>query len=112
MKAAAISQALELLVDIRQPVFLWGPPGVGKSQIVRQTADRAGLQLIDIRAVLLDPVDLRGLPRIAEDGTAVWCAPGIFSPGGPGHSLPGRTQRGPALGAGLLLSAGARPQAR
>jgi MoxR-like ATPase len=78
MKAAAISQALELLVDIRQPVFLWGPPGVGKSQIVRQTANRAGLRLIDIRAVLLDPVDLRGLPRISEDGAAVWCTPAFF----------------------------------
>ncbi len=78
MNASAISQALELLIAIRQPVFLWGPPGIGKSQVVRQTADRAGLQLIDLRAILLDPVDLRGLPRITGEGSAEWCTPAFF----------------------------------
>ncbi len=78
MNASAISRALELLINIRQPVFLWGPPGIGKSQVVRQTAERANLQLIDLRAILLDPVDLRGLPRITEDATAQWCTPAFF----------------------------------
>ncbi|WP_448871245.1 AAA family ATPase [Desulfobulbus propionicus] len=84
MNASALSQALELLIAIRQPVFLWGPPGIGKSQIVRQTADRADLQLIDLRAILLDPVDLRGLPRITGEGSAEWCAPAFFPRTGQG----------------------------
>ncbi len=70
MNASSIIQALELLIAIKQPVFLWGPPGIGKSQVVRQCAEDLGLQLIDLRAVLLDPVDLRGLPRITSEGTA------------------------------------------
>jgi MoxR-like ATPase len=84
MNAALIPQALELLINLRQPVFLWGPPGVGKSQVVSQTAARRGLELVDIRAILLDPVDLRGLPRISDNGTAQWCPPDFFPRDGRG----------------------------
>lgn len=67
-------KALSTLIHARQPVFIWGPPGVGKSQVVAQTARREGLDLVDVRAVLLDPVDLRGLPHI-DSGRARWCPP-------------------------------------
>ena len=33
---------------------------------------------MDVRAVLLDPVDLRGIPRIDESGAAVWCPPSFL----------------------------------
>ena len=69
--------ALDVLLAIKQPAFLWGPPGVGKSRLVAEAARRRGMELYDIRAVLLDPVDLRGLPRI-EDGKTVWCAPSFL----------------------------------
>lgn len=68
MTPSQIVSALRSLLAIRQPAFLWGPPGVGKSQVVAQVARQNGLALRDIRAVLLDPVDLRGLPRISADG--------------------------------------------
>ena len=84
MKSAQITKALESLLPIGQPVFLWGPPGVGKSQVVRQTAEILGLDLIDIRALLLDPVDLRGLPRISPDGLSQWCAPAFLPKEGRG----------------------------
>lgn len=73
-----IASALRTLLSIRQPVFLWGAPGVGKSQVVAQTARSLGLKLRDIRAVLLDPVDLRGLPRVSAEGRAVWCPPSFL----------------------------------
>lgn len=79
-----IARALTTLLPTRQPVFLWGPPGVGKSQIVAQTAAGLGLDLIDIRAVLLDPVDLRGLPQIDADGRTHWRAPAFLPAGGQG----------------------------
>lgn len=78
MKPSEIVSALETLFDICQPVFLWGAPGVGKSQIVAQVAAKRGLRLVDVRAVLLDPVDLRGIPRIDESGAAVWCPPSFL----------------------------------
>ncbi len=73
-----IVSALHTLLSIRQPVFLWGAPGVGKSQVVAQVARQRGLELRDIRAVLLDPVDLRGLPRITAAGVAAWCPPAFL----------------------------------
>ncbi|MCR4666427.1 MAG: MoxR family ATPase [Desulfovibrio sp.] len=78
MIPSQICSALKTLIAIHQPVFLWGPPGVGKSQLVSQTADALSLELVDIRAILLDPVDLRGLPRISEDGRALWCPPAFL----------------------------------
>lgn len=67
MKSSQISEALAALFSIGQPAFVWGPQGIGKSQVVKQTAQAINLELIDIRAILLDPVDLRGLPRINKD---------------------------------------------
>lgn len=78
MTPSQIVSALEVLLSIQQPVFLWGAPGVGKSQLVAQVAQARGMALRDIRAVLLDPVDLRGLPRISAEGRSVWCPPGFL----------------------------------
>jgi hypothetical protein len=75
MKPAQIAQNLKTLIAIGQPAFIWGPPGVGKSQVVAQVARQEGLDLIDVRAVLLDPVDLRGLPHIDDHNRACWCPP-------------------------------------
>src|ERR1700735_5889368 len=55
-------------------LHIWGACGVGKSQIVAQVACDLGWQFLDIRAVQLDPVYLRGLPRISEDQTE-WVPP-------------------------------------
>jgi len=79
-----IAQALSALIPIRRPVFLWGPPGVGKSQVVAQAAAALGVALIDIRAVLLDPVDLRGLPAIGDDGRCHWRPPAFLPAAGSG----------------------------
>jgi hypothetical protein len=65
-------------LGVNVPMFLWGPPGIGKSQIVAQVAAGLGLPLIDVRAVLLDPVDLRGVPSV-EKGATRWNPP-VFLP--------------------------------
>ena len=48
------------------PVMLWGPPGVGKSQMVAQVAARHGVPVIDIRLSQMEPSDLRGIPFRSE----------------------------------------------
>jgi MoxR-like ATPase len=83
MKPSQVMPALAALLPTRRPVYLWGAPGVGKSSIVRQAADQAGLEVLDVRAVLLDPVDLRGLPRIQDD-SALWCPPAFLPRDGQG----------------------------
>jgi MoxR-like ATPase len=62
MKPSRVAEVLGGLLDTRWPAFVWGPPGVGKSSVVRAVAEARGLALVDIRAPLLDPTDLRGLP--------------------------------------------------
>ncbi len=84
MIPSRITSALLALLPLRQPVFLWGAPGVGKSQVVRQVAEKLEIELCDVRAVLLDPVDLRGLPRIDADNRAAWCAPAFLPTKGQG----------------------------
>lgn len=84
MKSSMVKSSLRLCYKARRPVFLWGPPGVGKSQVVRQVADADGLELRDVRAVLLDPVDLRGLPSINGDGRAHWAVPDFLPRAGSG----------------------------
>lgn len=66
-------------------VMLWGPPGVGKSQGVRQIAERImeetgkAVSITDVRLLLFNPVDLRGIPTANADKTlAVWLKPKIF----------------------------------
>jgi hypothetical protein len=55
------------------PIMIWGPPGVGKSDIVAQTAARHGAALVDLRLAQMEPTDLRGIPF--RDGRAVIWAP-------------------------------------
>ena len=69
----------------QRPFFLWGSPGIGKSSMVYQMAAVLGRKVTEIRAVLLDPVDLRGIPSIV-DGRTVWCPP-VFLPTGSGWIL-------------------------
>ena len=66
-------------------VMLWGPPGVGKSQAVRQLAcgieENTGkkVKVTDVRLLLFNPIDLRGIPTANADKTlAVWLKPQIF----------------------------------
>ena len=66
-------------------VMLWGPPGVGKSQLVRQLAKnietKTGKKSIvtDVRLLLFNPIDLRGIPTSNADKTlAIWLKPQIF----------------------------------
>lgn len=49
-----------------RPVMLWGPPGIGKSDIVRQVAMEQGREVVDIRLTLYDPTDLKGFPFFDE----------------------------------------------
>lgn len=67
-------------------VMLWGPPGAGKSQLVRQGADVLSAMtgkkviIIDVRLLLYNPIDLKGMPTANADKTmAVWLKPEIFN---------------------------------
>ena len=82
MKPVETKLAVSHLVEEKVPLFLWGPPGIGKSSIVRQIAEEKGIGFIDLRLSLLDPTDLRGIPFFDQQARkAVW-APPAFLPDG------------------------------
>ena len=70
---ASIKHALKK----KRPIFLWGPPGIGKSEIVAQICDSLPKShLIDIRLSLWEPTDIKGIPYFdSNSGTMVWGAP-------------------------------------
>jgi len=61
----------------KRPVFLWGPPGIGKSDIVQQiTNNLPKSHLIDIRLSLWEPTDIKGIPYFdSNQNKMVWGAP-------------------------------------
>lgn len=62
------------------PVMLWGPPGVGKSQMVAQVAAKHGVPMIDIRLSQMEPTDLRGIPFRVND-LVEWAVPAMLPDG-------------------------------
>jgi hypothetical protein len=59
------------------PVMLWGPPGVGKSQIIAGIAHKHDVKLIDIRLSQMEPTDLRGIP-FRKGETVEWSVPAML----------------------------------
>ena len=80
LRPSELAATLALLVEARQPTLVWGPPGTAKSMIAQQVAADAGRRYVDVRALLLDPVDLRGIPwRDSSDRTR-WAPPAFLPP--------------------------------
>jgi hypothetical protein len=61
-----------------RPVFIWGPPGIGKSSIVRQFAEQVGLPCVSLLGSQLAPEDLIGVPQIV-DGVSRFCPPSLIA---------------------------------
>ena len=68
---------LATLQGSHTPVMLWGPPGVGKSQIVAQVGQRHNVPVIDIRLSQMEPSDLRGIP-FREGNLVEWAIPAML----------------------------------
>jgi hypothetical protein len=60
----------------QRPVFLWGPPGIGKSELVAGITEELGGHMIDLRLGQMEPTDIRGIPFYNKDlGKMDWAAP-------------------------------------
>jgi len=93
MNTIRVNKLIEILLKLYSseniknipPIMLWGSPGIGKSQAIKQVSEllekETGKQVIltDIRLVLFNPVDLRGIPVVdKEKEAAIWLRPEIF----------------------------------
>jgi hypothetical protein len=69
-------KAIRKAIQTRRPTFLWGPPGIGKSDVVKQIGEQAGREVIDVRLALWEPTDIKGIPYYnADQGKMVWAPP-------------------------------------
>jgi len=60
----------------QRPVFLWGPPGIGKSDVVSEITEELGGLMIDLRMAQMEPTDIRGIPFFnRENGKMDWAPP-------------------------------------
>ena len=68
--------AIRKAFKTKRPLFLWGPPGIGKSDIVHQIGAELGAHVIDIRLSLWEPTDIKGIPYFdSVQGKMVWGSP-------------------------------------
>ena len=66
-------------IDYYRPIFIWGSPGIGKSQIVKQAAKKINYEVVDLRLQLMGPLDIRGIPFYDESSKkAVWAPPSML----------------------------------
>ena len=122
-------RAMRAAVLAKRPTFLWGHPGIGKSEMLRDLADELYASaygctvepngrvrddatgqyttrrpwFIDLRASTLDPVDVRGMP-VVRDGVASF-VPFDFLPTDPRGGIVAldEVNRAPALVQNALL---------
>ena len=60
----------------KRPIFLWGPPGIGKSELVAGITSDLGGHMIDLRLAQMEPTDIRGIPFFhKEKGVMDWAPP-------------------------------------
>ena len=68
---------IRVCMSKKRPVFLWGPPGIGKSELVEQIGKQEKRPVIDMRMLLLDPTDVKGIPYYnVSKNTMEWAPPG------------------------------------
>ena len=74
--AAQARKSLLRAFKVQRPLFLWGPPGIGKSELVEGiTRDLGGL-MIDLRLGQMEPTDIRGIPFYNKEiGKMDWAEP-------------------------------------
>jgi hypothetical protein len=69
-------KALLSAFKARRPLFIWGPPGIGKSETVEEITQELGGLMIDLRMAQMEPTDIRGIPFFNKElGKMDWAPP-------------------------------------
>ncbi len=80
MEAVTQKELVDFLLNVAivRPVFIWGPPGIGKSSLVREFTVKVGLDCVSMVGSQLAPEDLIGVPQII-DGKSHFCPPSMIA---------------------------------
>jgi hypothetical protein len=73
-------KSVKKAMKTNRPVMLWGPPGIGKSDIVHQIGAEQDRNVIDIRLPLWEPTDIKGIPYYNTDSNSMCWAPPVELP--------------------------------
>lgn len=65
---------------VKRPIFLWGPPGIGKSELVEGITNELGGIMYDLRLGQMEPTDIRGIPYFNKEANKMDWAPPIDLP--------------------------------
>jgi len=69
-------KALLTAFKAKRPVFLWGPPGIGKSDVVAEITAELGGYMYDMRMAQMEPTDVRGIPFFNKEISKMdWAEP-------------------------------------
>jgi len=73
-------ELFEFLLNVApvRPVFIWGPPGIGKSSLVELFAAEVGIDCVSLLGSQLAPEDIIGVPQIV-DGKSRFCPPTLIA---------------------------------
>src|SRR3954454_1759483 len=80
-ETVTLAQARDLIrcLSHEQSVLVLSPPGVGKSDVVRQAAAAARLECKSLLGTQIAPEDVSGVPRIVGE-RSVFCPPRVLLP--------------------------------
>lgn len=80
-----LAELIKSCYFVKDPLFIWGDPGIGKSEIVAQAAKQLselipGFQpnVIDRRLSTMENTDLMGLPNIDSNNRTSWSTPSFL----------------------------------
>ena len=69
-------KVLRRCMQVGRPAMLWGPPGIGKSDIIAQIGAKENRPVIDLRLLLMEPTDIKGIPFYdPQTGSMEWAKP-------------------------------------
>lgn len=73
-------KAILAAFNVKRPIFLWGPPGIGKSDVVAEVGAELSAAVIDLRMAQMEPTDIRGIPFFNKEINRMDWAPPVDLP--------------------------------
>jgi MoxR-like ATPase len=82
LRPSLVATAITSLRPTGVSLYVHGAPGIAKSAVARQVADKLGIAFIDIRLSQMAPEDVRGVPIMGEihGVKGVFWSPPLFFP--------------------------------